>query len=248
MKHFGTVQSFNETTGHGYIRPENSGRDLGFERSEILWDPMVSPRPGVRLSYSLSGRNGQASAIDLQIVRSAPQPSTPRYFSAFRSATEEAATTAEQHEWENEGGHMSSTAGQARHIAGAMLPYVVTMKHDLGEATEHPFATMRDSEAFIKRNTPVPCAALSSRYDQPASDFGAPTTHHAAAMNDEQILARLKVIDQRLRRISTEEAASVWATGLANTGFHERERLRLIAETERILDELDGKSNVGTAL
>ena len=61
-----------------------------------------------------------------------------------------------------------------------------------------------------------------------------------SAMNDEDILARLKVIDERLRRISSEDAASVLAGGLASAGIHEEERLRLVAETERILDELDG--------
>ena len=61
-------------------------------------------------------------------------------------------------------------------------------------------------------------------------------------MNDEQILARLKVIDQRLRQISTEDAAAVLAGALARAGLHEQERLLLIAETERILDELDGKN------
>lgn len=59
-------------------------------------------------------------------------------------------------------------------------------------------------------------------------------------MTDESILARLKVIDERLRRISAEDAASVLAGGLACAGIHQQERLRLIAETERILDELDG--------
>jgi len=61
-------------------------------------------------------------------------------------------------------------------------------------------------------------------------------------MNDESILARLKVIDTRLRQISNEDAASVLAGGLANAGIHEEERLRLLAETERILDELDGNN------
>lgn len=60
-------------------------------------------------------------------------------------------------------------------------------------------------------------------------------------MNDEDILARLKVIDQRLRQISVDDAAAVLARGLASAGIHEQERLRLIAETERILDEFDGK-------
>ena len=31
-----------------------------------------------------------------------------------------------------------------------------------------------------------------------------------------------------------------WQVGMASAGIHEQERLRLIAETERILDELDG--------
>jgi hypothetical protein len=59
-------------------------------------------------------------------------------------------------------------------------------------------------------------------------------------MNDEDILARLRVIDKRLRQISTEDAASVLAGGLIAAGLHEQERLKLISETERILDELDG--------
>ena len=61
-------------------------------------------------------------------------------------------------------------------------------------------------------------------------------------MNDEDILARLKIIDQRLRQISSADAALVLAGGMANAGIHEQERLRLISETERILDELDGKN------
>jgi hypothetical protein len=59
-------------------------------------------------------------------------------------------------------------------------------------------------------------------------------------MNDEDILARLRAIDRRLREISTEDAASVLARGLIGAGIHEEERLKLLEETERILDELDG--------
>lgn len=62
-------------------------------------------------------------------------------------------------------------------------------------------------------------------------------------MNDEGILARLKVIDQQLRQISAEDAASVLAGGIIAAGIHEQERLKLVAETERILDELDGTSD-----
>lgn len=174
-------------------------------------------------------------------------------FTVFRSAAEEVATKtatdeaatkrSEEESWENEGGHMSSTSGRVKHVPGSALPFVVTLTHHECEATEHPFATMREAEAFIERNTPVPRPALSSLYDQPASDFGSSRSSGESAMNDDGILARLKVIDRRLRQISTEEAASVLAGGLANAGIHERERLRLIAETERILDELDGKND-----
>jgi len=166
---------------------------------------------------------------------------TRKSFTAFSSAAEEAALKS-MRDANAEGGHMSSTAGHVKHVPGADLPFVVTLTHHQYEATEHPFATMREAEAFIERNTPVPRPALSALYDRPASDFGAPQLGDSG-MNDETILARLKVIDQRLRQISTEDAASVLAAGLASAGIHEQERLRLIAETERILDELDGKND-----
>ncbi len=77
----------------------------------------------------------------------------------------------EEQTFENEGGHMSSTAGRITHVADAELRYVVVLSHHGSEATEHAFATMREAEAFIKRNTPVPGRTLSALYDRPASDF-----------------------------------------------------------------------------
>jgi hypothetical protein len=173
-----------------------------------------------------------------------------KVFTVFHSAAEEADTKRandamkrEEQSWDNEGGHMSSTAGRVTRVSSADLPYVVILAHHDSEATEHGFATMREAEAFIKRNTPVPGAVLSTTYDRPASASRASPTDRESTVNDEDILARLKVIDQRLRQISTDDAAAVLAGGLANAGIHEQERLRLIAETERILDELDGKND-----
>jgi len=57
------------------------------------------------------------------------------------------------------------------HVSDADLPFVVILSHHGSEATEHSFATMREAEAFIKRNTPVPGRTLSRLYDRPASDF-----------------------------------------------------------------------------
>jgi len=162
-------------------------------------------------------------------------------FTVFRTAAEEVQMKHDHQAWDNEGGHMSSTGGRVMIKSGAELPYVVTLTHHLSETTEHPFASMREAEAFIKRNTPIPGALHSTTYDRPAPNT--PVSDTESIMNDESILARLKVIDQRLRHISTDEAASVLAGGLANAGILEPERLRLIAETERILDELDGQNH-----
>jgi cold shock CspA family protein len=161
MKHFGTVQSFNETTGHGFIRPDDGGRDLAFDSSEILWDPMVSPRTGARLSYHLSGRNGHASAINLQLAAGRTS------FTIFHSAAEEAATKAEHDEWDNEGGHMSSTSGLVVSTPAGKLPYKVILKHERSDETECSFSTMREAEAYIRRNTPRPIAYNTVR-DQEA--------------------------------------------------------------------------------
>jgi hypothetical protein len=89
---------------------------------------------------------------------------------AFGSAPEGAEMKREQQSWENEGGHMSSMAGRVMHFAGAELPFVAVLTHHASDATEHGFATMRQAEAFIKRNTPVPGRTLSPLYDRPAGD------------------------------------------------------------------------------
>ena len=164
-------------------------------------------------------------------------------FTAFRSAAEEAELMSDEHSWDNEGGHMSSMAGRVMRTPGAELPYTVTLTHHLSDSTRHSFATMREAEAFIKRNTPVPGAVLSTTYDRPASELSPCPGDGLGAMNGKDILARLRAIDQRLRQISIQDAASVLARGLANAGIRERERLRLIAEIERTLDERDGKDD-----
>ena len=93
-------------------------------------------------------------------------------FSIFRSAAEEAATRLEHDMWDNEGGHMSATAGRVVRNRSAELPYTVILQPHVSQATEHHFATMREAEAFIRRNTPVPGATLSALYDRPASEHG----------------------------------------------------------------------------
>jgi hypothetical protein len=113
-------------------------------------------------------------------------------FTVFHSAAEEAETKREndamkreEQSWDNEGGHMSSTSGRVTRVSRADLPYVVILAHQDSEATEHGFATMREAEAFIKRNTPVPGAVLSTTYDRPApASPAAPTDRERLAQSD----------------------------------------------------------------
>ena len=164
-----------------------------------------------------------------------------KHFTVFHTAAEEGAKSDEEH-CAAEGGHMSSERGRIVHAPGSAMPYKVILTHDAGDDSERAFATMREAESFIQRNTPVP-AARRTTYDRSASEVQASSTHTESNVRDEAILARLKVIDRRLREISIEQAASVLAQGLNSAGIDEKERLRLVAETERILDEIDGKND-----
>ena len=78
--------------------------------------------------------------------------------------------TRDEEVWDNEGGHMSSVSGCVVHVHGADLPYLAILTHHGSDATEHAFATMREAEAFIKRNTPVHGRALSALYDRNAGE------------------------------------------------------------------------------
>lgn len=68
MKQFGTVNSFNEASGHGSIRPDNGGSDLGFESSDLSFIGFNSPKVGQRMSYHVSGKHGHASAVDVRLA------------------------------------------------------------------------------------------------------------------------------------------------------------------------------------
>jgi hypothetical protein len=93
----------------------------------------------------------------------------PKHFTPFRSAAEEAFNKGNPKSADLEGGHMSSERGKIVHTPGRELPYNAILTHDAGENTERAFATMREAEAFIKRNTPVPTPHRTT-YDRGADD------------------------------------------------------------------------------
>ena len=76
---------------------------------------------------------------------------------------------AEEENWGNEGGHMSSNCGRVVCIPGAALPYKVVLAHVGQVESTHAFATIREAEAFIRRNSPAPIAR-STLYDRGVGD------------------------------------------------------------------------------
>ena len=58
-----------------------------------------------------------------------PGSGTNKSFTVFRSAAEEAEMKRDEHGWDNEGGHMSSTAGRVTRTQRTKLPYMVTLAH-----------------------------------------------------------------------------------------------------------------------
>jgi cold shock CspA family protein len=69
MKYFGTVKSFDTALGHGEIKPEVGGNDLGFEKAAISWDKDIAPTVGQRLSYDVgTNADRQPCALNLQTI------------------------------------------------------------------------------------------------------------------------------------------------------------------------------------
>jgi hypothetical protein len=56
----------------------------------------------------------------------------------------------------HEGGHMSSRFGRIVRTSDADRPYTAILTHDQCAETQCSFASMREAEAFIRRNTPRP--------------------------------------------------------------------------------------------
>jgi cold shock CspA family protein len=69
MKYFGTVKTFDTTTGRGEIQPEVAGNYLSFERGAIAWENKIEPTVGQRLSYDVGhGEDRQPRAVNLQTI------------------------------------------------------------------------------------------------------------------------------------------------------------------------------------
>ena len=94
-----------------------------------------------------------------------PRTTKRKGFTIFRSAAEEARWRDEEQSWYNEGGHMSCTSGRIVNVIGASKSFKVIMSREDNETFVHSFATMREAEAFVRRNTPRP-PLRSTIYDR----------------------------------------------------------------------------------
>ena len=98
-----------------------------------------------------------------------PTQRPSKHFTPFRSAAEELAMKSSEDAWTNEGGQLgSSSSGLVVSTPGGDLPYKAILRHKGGNDSEHPFSTIREAEAFIRRNTPVP-PARRTLYERDAS-------------------------------------------------------------------------------
>jgi hypothetical protein len=69
----------------------------------------------------------------------------------------------------HEGGHMSSRFGRIVRTSNAARPYTAILTHDECAETHFSFATMREAEEYIRRNTPRP-KARSTFWDRDAPE------------------------------------------------------------------------------
>ncbi|KZK75403.1 Cold shock protein CspA [Pseudovibrio sp. W64] len=65
----GTVKFFNSTKGFGFISPEDGGKDAFVHISAVERAGLMGLEEGQKVAYELeSGRDGKASAVNLQLV------------------------------------------------------------------------------------------------------------------------------------------------------------------------------------
>ena len=101
-------------------------------------------------------------------IRPPRLPRPHRHFTPFYSVAEESLARLEQQSRGTLDGGMAAACERIVSTPGADLPYKVLLTRNHRAEAAHPFATMRDAEAFIRRNSPATTSALSTLYDRDA--------------------------------------------------------------------------------
>jgi hypothetical protein len=98
------------------------------------------------------------------------RPTHPgKHFTAFRSAAEEARGGIPLTLEAVDRSQLSASRGRIVHTPGARSPYKVVLTHPGQADSARAFDSMREAEAYIRCNTPVP-APRSTLYDRDSGD------------------------------------------------------------------------------
>jgi len=96
-------------------------------------------------------------------------PYPGKHFTAFRSAAEEARGGIPLTLEAVDRSQLSASRGRIVHTPGARSPYKVVLTHPGQADSARAFDSMREAEAYIRCNTPVP-APRSTLYDRDSGD------------------------------------------------------------------------------
>ena len=88
----------------------------------------------------------------------ARKPFTPSEFAAEEAAAKLERESWDHESWDNEGGTTPAPLRCIVYTPNDAFPYKVLLIHRGRPDSEHPFATMREAEAFIRHSTPAPAA------------------------------------------------------------------------------------------
>jgi CspA family cold shock protein len=64
----GSVISFKEDKGYGFIRPKDGGDNVYMHISALQASGIEKIEPGVRLSYELLTQDGKISAVNIKLL------------------------------------------------------------------------------------------------------------------------------------------------------------------------------------
>jgi len=64
----GSVISFKDDKGYGFIRPQDGSDNVYVHISALQAAGIESLTPGQRLSYEILSENGKISAVDIKII------------------------------------------------------------------------------------------------------------------------------------------------------------------------------------
>lgn len=67
IRKIGTVLSFKDHKGYGFIREEDSGNDIFFHWSYLQMDGYKTVKPGIKVSYEVGANHNGPMAVQIRL-------------------------------------------------------------------------------------------------------------------------------------------------------------------------------------